>query len=130
MTDALLDTTLFIDIRRGGDASADGVWEDIKSGKRRGPFSAVTAYELWVGPGFTREEELLFESMFALLEPVSVSVLSAKLAGQWLRDEPQRVELIFRDALIAAVALERGEPVLTRNQRDFERFPGVQVETY
>ncbi|MGQ0630004.1 MAG: PIN domain-containing protein [Sporichthyaceae bacterium] len=33
----------------------------------------------------------------------------------------------FRDALIAATALEQGLAVVTRNQKDFTRFPGLRV---
>jgi predicted nucleic acid-binding protein len=51
-------------------------------------------------------------------------------AGEWLRLVGERSEPLFRDALIAATALERTETVLTRNVRDFSLFSGVEVETY
>lgn len=130
MTDGLLDTTVFIDVRRGGDETADRLWDSIRNGSRTGSYSSVTAYELWVGRRFSREEELLFEAMFAVLEPVPISISAAKLAGFWLRNRTERQEVVFRDALIAASALERGEKVFTRNVRDFVLFPGVEVETY
>lgn len=130
MTDGLFDTTLFIDIRRGRDEDADRLWDSIKGGSRTGAVSAVTAYELWVGQRFSREEELLYQSMFALLDNVPITVDAAKQAGSWLRSLPEHSEKVFRDALIAAIALERGEKVITRNVRDFVRFPGTEVETY
>lgn len=34
------------------------------------------------------------------------------------------------DAVIAATALHLGEPVVTRNRRDFERVPGLRVVSY
>jgi predicted nucleic acid-binding protein len=34
------------------------------------------------------------------------------------------------DALIASVALERDELLVTRNVRHFARVPGLRVETY
>jgi predicted nucleic acid-binding protein len=34
------------------------------------------------------------------------------------------------DAMIGAIAIERDEPVLTRNAGDFDRLPGVDVERY
>jgi predicted nucleic acid-binding protein len=130
VTDGLLDTTFFIDIRRGQDQQADQLWDLIKAGARTGAFSAVTAYELWVGQRFSREEELLYESMFSVLEAVSINVSAAKTAGFWLRDSAARTEVLFRDALIAASAFERNEPVVTRNVTDFAGFPGPRVETY
>lgn len=129
MTDGLLDTTFFIDVRRGGDAGADKIWDEIRYGSRTGAFSAVTAYELWIGQRFSREEELLYESMFAVLEGVPIAVADASRAGQWLRGLTDRAESIFRDALIASSAHERDEAVITRNVRDFERLPGVRVES-
>ena len=130
MTEGLLDTSFFIDIRRGGDEGANRLWEAIKSGERSGSYSAVTAYELWVGQRFSREEELLYESMFVLLEPTGIEVDDAKRAGQWLRTLGERSEYIFRDALIASAAVRRGEPVVTRNLTDFRKLPSVEVETY
>ena len=129
MTEGLLDTSFFIDIRRGGDEGADKLWEAIKSGERTGSYSAVTTYELWVGQRFSREEELLYESMFVLLESTDIEVGDAKRAGQWLRTLGERSELIFRDALFASAAVRRGEPVVTRNLTDFRRLPSVEVET-
>lgn len=130
MSDGILDTSFFIDIRRGRDNEAARLWDAIMGGTRTAAFSAVTAYELWVGTRFTREEEILFESMFTILEAVPISITAAKLAGMWLRNVPDRSEALSRDALIAASALERGEAVITRNVDDFSFFPGVRVESY
>ena len=130
MTDGLLDTTFFVDVRRGNHAGADQVWDAIKTGQRTGAVSAVTAYELWVGARFSREEELLFESMFAALESVPIDAATAKQAAIWLRNAGGRSEILFRDALIGAAALARSEKVISANVRDFTLFPGVEVETY
>lgn len=52
------------------------------------------------------------------------------LAAGWLRGlSPRRAEAMFRDALIAATASERGEVVITRNVKDFQRL-GVNVQAY
>jgi tRNA(fMet)-specific endonuclease VapC len=130
VTDGLPDTSFFIDIRRGGDEGADKLWDAIKNGERTEPYSAVTVYELWVGQRFSREEELLYESMFVLLEPTAIEVEDAKRAGQWLRAVSERSELIFRDALIASAAVRRQEFVVTRNVSDFCKLPSVEVESY
>ena len=129
MTNAVFDTSFFIDFRRG-DSGARAVWAEISSGVKAGSFTPVTAYELWVGQRFSREEEILYESMFAILEDLAITASGAKIAAEWLRGHPNRQELVFRDALIAACASERGHSVLTRNVNDFTQFPGVEVETY
>ncbi len=51
--------------------------------------------------------------------------------GEWVRVLPAEIaERLMRDALIAATAADRNEPVRTRNIRDFRRFPAASVETY
>ena len=34
------------------------------------------------------------------------------------------------DLLIATAAVEAGEPLLTRNRKDFERIPGLEIVAY
>ena len=130
MSDGLLDTTFFVDVWRGGDDSSNKLLDSIRSGQLAAAYSPVTAYELWVGQRFSREEEIFYESVFSILESTAIEVEDAKQASEWLRGMADRSELIFRDALIAAVAVRRHEPVITRNVGDFRRFPGVSVETY
>jgi predicted nucleic acid-binding protein len=77
-----------------------------------------------------RDEEAFYRARFTLIEEVPLRASTAMRAGVWLRTVPERTEPLLRDALIAARALERGEPVLTRNVRDFGLFPDVHVETY
>jgi len=44
--------------------------------------------------------------------------------------EPDRLNSLTGDLLIAAVARERNATVVTKNTRDFELFGGVPVEAY
>jgi len=48
LSDALLDTTFFIDLHRR-DFGATQIWESIFSGEMTASYSAVTAFELWIG---------------------------------------------------------------------------------
>lgn len=122
MADAFLDTTFFIDLHRG-DRAAARLWIDIVDGDVSGAFSAVTAFELWLGRHVTPADEAFYRSLFFFLEEVPVTFPSATQAATWLRGLPDHVsERLIRDALIAASATERGEPVYTRNVRDFRRF--------
>jgi predicted nucleic acid-binding protein len=128
VADALFDTTVFIDYYRG-DSSAKQFLDDLFEGRSSASFSAVTAFELWMGVS-RREEELDFFAMLRFLEEAPVTAAAARLAASWLRDQsPSRAETLFRDALIAATASRRQEPVYTRNVRDFSRFE-IDVRTY
>ena len=130
MSDGVLDTTFFIDLRRGQDSGALAMWSDIQDGRFRAAVSSVTYLELWMGSNLDREEELFYEGVLDLLDPVDISVKAARLAGGWLRPlRDDRSERLVRDALIAAVAFERAEAVYTANRRDFGRFP-VEIRNY
>ena len=69
-------------------------------------------------------EEVFYGFAFAFLDEVPVTRAAATQAVVWLRElKTPYPEALARDALIAAVARERGEPIYTRNIRDFQRFP-------
>ena len=122
MTDALLDTTFFIDLHRG-HLGAHRVWDKIEAGNLTASFSTITAFELWLGEHVSRAEELFYLALFNLLEEATLTVSAAVRAALWLRSFPENLsERFIRDALIAASALERGEVVYTQNVRDFQRF--------
>jgi len=130
MTDAILDTTFFIDLRSQKHQGAMALWQEIQAGTKTAAVSPITIYELWVGSTIGRTEEAFYEACFSFLEETNLSSSSARMAGVWLRTRGDRTEALFRDALIAATAVERGEPVFTTNVRDFSSFAGVRVETY
>jgi predicted nucleic acid-binding protein len=128
VADYMLDTAFFIDLRRNTSGANDFL-RTIEAASVSGSYSAVTAYELWVGRGFSREEEVFYQAAFPLLEDASITASAAMSAGATLRQSGNRTEKLFRDALIAASAQERKEVVVTRNVRDFEGL-GAQVQSY
>ena len=126
MADALFDTTVFIDYYRG-DAGARSLLESVIGGTITASYSALTAFELWMGIS-SREEEIDYVAIMEFLEEAALSGSMARTAAGSLRGlSPGRAEALFRDALIAATAAERGETIYTRNVRDFKRlYPNVQ----
>jgi predicted nucleic acid-binding protein len=130
VADALFDTSFFIDVRRAGHPGAVSLWSELLSGRITGAYSPVTVYELWVGQSMTREEEVFFETAFEILEEAPLTAEASRRAGFWLRGLARTTaEKRVRDALIAATADVRGEPVCTGNVRDFLRL-GVSVRPY
>ena len=129
VADFLFDTAFFIDLRRSSDSGAADLWQRLANSEITGSYSAVTAYELWVGRRFSREEEVFYLAAFSLLEEAAVTSAAAMSAGERLRNMPERTEKLFRDALIASTARDRGEVVVTRNVRDFAGL-NAQVQAY
>jgi predicted nucleic acid-binding protein len=118
----LLDTTFFIDLRRG-DLPARRVWERIRRGQVTAAYSSVTPYELWLSKTLDRSDELFFRAIFTLLEEAPLHTEAAIQTALWLRDLPRRSrERRLRDAFIAASARLRGETVYTRNTTDIRRY--------
>ena len=102
----------------------------VRTGRISAAFSSITVFELWVAEESGVDDERFYGGAFAILEEALLSALAAAQAAIWLRPFSRITrERRLRDALIAATAFERGEPVYTRNLRDFNRFP-VKVETY
>lgn len=129
MADLLLDTSFFIDLRRG-DAGASETWTRIEVGAVAGAYSSLTAYELWLSKSLTRSDEVFYTGMFTLLEEATLTAGVARQTALWIRSLPRRSrERRLRDAFIAASAAERSEAVCTRNVRDFRRYP-VSIERY
>jgi predicted nucleic acid-binding protein len=123
-----LTRPFFIDLFRRDAATQ--IWDKIFSGQATGGYSPVTVMELWLG-NLSEQEESLYASAFLFLEELPFSAAAARLAGESLRRlPPSTSERLVRDAMIAATAVEKGEPVCTRNVRDFSRFDGVRIETY
>lgn len=122
MAQVLLDTTYFIDLRRG-DPPAKRIWEQIESGEIAAAFSSVTPYELWLNKTLTRSDELFYHGMFTLLEEALLTPQAAIQTALWVRQLPRRTrDRQLRDAFIAASARERGESVYTRNVRHMRRY--------
>lgn len=128
MADAVLDTTVFIDYFNG-HPGARKIVGDVLTGRKTGAYSPITVLELWVGLA-SHEDEVSMQALLSSLEHAPLSDGAARAAAIWLRGtSPRRTESMYRDALIAATAKERGEPVVTRNVRDFGRF-GIDVQPY
>ncbi|HMO54163.1 MAG TPA: hypothetical protein PJ994_06640 [Tepidiformaceae bacterium] len=127
MTDAIFDTTFFIDYLRG-DVAALEVWTRVETGELNGHYSALSLTELWVSPRFNPVEEAIFIAITRQLVEAPLTPKAAELAGMALRQFPreQRGAHTF-DALIGSIALVENLPVYTRNVRDMSRFATTVV---
>lgn len=122
MTDALFDTTVFVDYRRG-DQSARDLVQPVLDKLSTASFSPITVAELWQGKMRDRKEELEYAALITVMEEAPLRSSAARVAGYNIRDYGynQKADL-FADALIAATAEDRNEPLYTRNYRDMALF--------
>ena len=140
LVDMLLDATLFRDYL-AGDAGARGVVDGILDGSSSAAVSAATVFELWQDPGLDRRTEMALAALMGFVEVAPLTEEAARRAGVLLasgdaanRDGPasegaERREGLAHAALVAAVALERGAPVYTRDGDGYAAF-GVEVVSY
>jgi predicted nucleic acid-binding protein len=110
MDKILLDTDVLIDHLRGHRPlpQADAA------------ISVISRTELLAG---NEREEASVEALFEECEEVGVDTSIARTAGRLKR----RTKLQIADALIAATALERQLPLMTRNRRHFEQVAGLTL---
>lgn len=128
----LLDTDICIEILRGKDSPLLRKIQKLNPTDLR--ISALVAAELWVGvsksqsPATTGGKVELFLSRFATL-PFTPE--TAKRYGT-LRASLEKAGKTIGpiDLLIAATALEHGLTLITRNEREFGRIPGLAVEVW
>ena len=128
----ILDASFLVDVLRGNEAVSE--WEAELSEHSVGVVTAISVMELWEGIHLTDATEEERERVRSLLEEVTHAEFdreSAMLAGECsaaLIGEGERIEI--EDVMIAAIALQRDEPVLTGNPDHFERVEGMDVKTY
>lgn len=128
----ILDTSFLIDVLRGCDTVTE--WEQELDERGIGAVTAVSVMELWEGIHLTDATDEERERIHRLLEGLTHAAFdreSAMLAGELsaaLTTEGTPIEI--EDVMIAAIAQQRNESILTGNPDHFERIEGVEVETY
>lgn len=86
--------------------------------------SAITGLELLAFPELTEREAQKIEEILGTMSIISVDLAIARMAGA-LR---KTYRLSVADSAIAATALFTGSTLVTRNVRDFQKVPGLQIQ--
>ena len=124
------DTTFLIDLSRESGRNSGPV-HDFLHRHLEDEFSlSVTALgEFAAGFADLADETFMAIKAHFKLRPMDDS--DAWHYREIFRILKERGELIgANDLWIAAAALKHGEPLVTRNAREFQRVPGLQVLTY
>jgi len=135
---AVLATTFVIDLmkesKRGRRGPASLKLQDLTDSGESLRIAIFTLAELFVGVAKgtrPRQERMAIEQCVALFEVLPFGRNTAEIFGSIVGElEKQGQKISDIDALIASVALEHSEVLVTRNRKHFDRIPGLHVESY
>ncbi|MFC6939829.1 type II toxin-antitoxin system VapC family toxin [Salinirubellus sp. GCM10025818] len=129
----ILDTSFLIDVMNADDAALGKV-DEIEADGIEQNVPAMTLQELYIGVGASdlpererREIEYVVESRPILPTTEEIARKAGRIDGR-LRKRGERIDL--GDATIGVTGVVRDEPVVTGNPEQFERIPGLDVESY
>ncbi|WP_132057531.1 PIN domain-containing protein [Halorussus amylolyticus] len=131
----ILDTSFLLDLKDGKQNAFEKAVElyDSNAVQR---VAVPSVMELQYGAVFTDspDEQRRVQNLLQMYPLVPVDKRTALRAGELLAESDHQhggnSGVDTPDAVIGAVADRFGEPVLTDNVADFEKFPDIEVETY
>lgn len=128
-----LDTSFIIDVLRG-DQKAKKTTDDLIANNDTTSITTPTLMELQTSIALNRRglrEQNLIDKIIASSVILPLDSKSATRAGEIEAELILSGEMIPPiDIMIAAIALQNKESVLTRNSKHFARIPGLEVRTY
>lgn len=129
----LADTVFLIDVMRA-DAKAISKAEELEAASIPVMVGAPTIFELYVGVGLSvrsaEERGKVLEVLRALTQ-LPLDLQSATRAGLIYAERSREgVEMDPEDAMLAGIAVENHEPLLTRNRKHFSGIPDLKLESY
>ncbi len=129
----IVDTTFLMDVMRS-DPAAVAKAKELAGESTPILVGAPSVFELYVGVSLSlksaRERERVIDVLRSLNE-LPLNTASASRAGLIYGgrlNEGRKVDP--EDAMIAGIAIENNQPLLTRNVRDFEGIPDLKIEPY
>ena len=129
----LADTTFIIDVMKN-DEGAVRKAKDLSDASVSILVGTPTIFELYVGVGLSvrsSEEREKVLSILRSLPHLSLDAASASKAGIiYAQRVKERTKIDPEDAMLAGIAIQNNEPLLTRNRKDFIGIPELKLETY
>jgi tRNA(fMet)-specific endonuclease VapC len=128
----MLDTDICIYIIKRKPANMSARLSKLKAGQLS--ISAITFAELMNGAKKSQHVEANLEQLTALAELIEIRPFDKRAAecyGDIRSNLEKRGKLIGSyDLLIAAHALSLGWTLVTNNEREFRRVPGLKIENW
>jgi predicted nucleic acid-binding protein len=127
-----LDTDLLVAILRG----KEGAWKKVAEldEEEKGATTSINAFELFFGADKSARKNENLKETSKLLERLTVfplDFLSSQKAAEISARLMDKGEIIdFRDAMIAAIAIENDLTLVTRNNFHFKRITDLKLELW
>jgi predicted nucleic acid-binding protein len=129
----LADTSFIIDVMKK-DTSAVRKAEQLSETSISILVGTPTIFELYVGVGLSvrsAEEREKVLGILRSLPHLSLDAASASKAGMiYAQRVKEKTKIDPEDAMLAGIAIQNNEPLLTRNRKDFAGIPELKVESY
>ncbi len=129
----ILDTSFIIDLLKG-EEKIDKWIEKLDSNEEIPILNPITAMEIWEGAHLSNRTEDEIEKIKSLLEGLNFenfNIEDGKLSGKINADLTNKGEKIdIEDVMIASIAINSDQSILTRNPDHFNRIEKTEVETY
>ena len=133
-----LDTSFLVDLmrekRNGKKGPAQTKSRELAERGEVPRTTVITLSELYVGPYRARDAARELEKIERIAEEMEILYVTKETArrfGSIVADLYRIGRAIgVMDAFIAALALENGDKLVTRNTRDFENVSGLELEGY
>lgn len=127
----LIDTDIWV-LREQGINTVLERWEHLGDVY----MSSITASELLAGveraslPHKRTWRGAMAEQLLAEIPILDIGLREARSHSRMMAALPKGVTIGAHDTWIAATAIAGGHALLTRNAKDFESFPGLQLEIW
>lgn len=121
----LFDTDVLIDCARGVPQAV----EVVKSSEKKIGITAIVEMELLVGCR-NNAERVALDRFLRPFTKIPVDEMISQEAVDLVRRYRLSHGLLIADALIAATALVKELPLLTKNQKHFRVLPGLKLLSY
>lgn len=129
----LADTTFIIDVMKK-DTGAVRKAQELSDASASILVGTPTVFELYVGVGLSVKSAEEREKVLGILRSLphlALDVASASKAGLiYAQRVKEKNKIDPEDAMLAGIAIQNNEPLLTRNRKDFAGIPELKVETY
>jgi predicted nucleic acid-binding protein len=129
----LADTTFIIDVMKK-DTGAVRKAEELSDASVSILVGTPTIFELYVGVGLSvrsAEEREKVLGILRSLPHLPLDAASASKAGLiYAQRVKEKTKIDPEDAMLAGIAIQNNEPLLTQNRKDFAGIPELKVETY
>lgn len=125
----LLDTDWIVDVLNGQEPAIQTLMELVPDGLA---LSLISYGELYEGAYFSRDPQTALEVLHTFLQgkeilPLSTAIMELFALIRGRLPKRLRQQIGDMDILIAATALHHNLTLLTRNLKDFQHIPDLQI---